>query len=98
MIGIVDYGMGNLYSLSQALERLEQPYVISDDPSELDKSDGLILPGVGAFKDAMGLLNQKKLSDYLRGYAEKSRCSESVSVCSCYLMKARKACRLRDSA
>ncbi|QAA23030.1 imidazole glycerol phosphate synthase subunit HisH [Sporolactobacillus terrae] len=71
MIGIVDYGMGNLYSLSQALERLEQPYVISDDPSELDKSDGLILPGVGAFKDAMGLLNQKKLSDYLSAYAEK---------------------------
>ncbi|MCQ2008675.1 imidazole glycerol phosphate synthase subunit HisH [Sporolactobacillus sp. STSJ-5] len=70
MIGIVDYGMGNLYSLSQALKRLEQSYIISDDPSELDTTDGLILPGVGAFKDAMGLLNEKHLSDYLKRYAQ----------------------------
>lgn len=70
MIGIVDYGMGNLYSLSQALKRLEQSYIISDEPNELDKTDGLILPGVGAFKDAMALLHEKKLSDYLRTYAQ----------------------------
>ncbi|MCO7124851.1 imidazole glycerol phosphate synthase subunit HisH [Sporolactobacillus shoreicorticis] len=71
MIGIVDYGMGNLYSLSQALKRLEQSYIISDDPGELDTTDGLILPGVGAFKDAMGLLKEKHLSDYL------SRCAQT---------------------
>ncbi|MCO7175927.1 imidazole glycerol phosphate synthase subunit HisH [Sporolactobacillus kofuensis] len=70
MIGIVDYGMGNLYSLSQALNRLEQSYLISDEPSELDKTDGLILPGVGAFKDAMALLNQKQLTAYIRNYAQ----------------------------
>lgn len=70
MIGIVDYGMGNLYSLSQALKRLEQPYFISDEPSVLEKADGLILPGVGAFKDAMGLLNEKHLNEFLRKFAE----------------------------
>ncbi|WP_100488865.1 imidazole glycerol phosphate synthase subunit HisH [Sporolactobacillus pectinivorans] len=69
MIGIVDYGMGNLYSLSRALIRLEESYFISDHAEKLDEADGLILPGVGAFKDAMALLNEKKLTGFLRSYA-----------------------------
>ncbi|WP_010630442.1 imidazole glycerol phosphate synthase subunit HisH [Sporolactobacillus vineae] len=69
MIGIVDYGMGNLYSLSRALIRLEEAYFISDNENELAKADGLILPGVGAFRDAMLLLNQKKLTGFIRHYA-----------------------------
>ncbi|MCI1882653.1 MAG: imidazole glycerol phosphate synthase subunit HisH [Sporolactobacillus sp.] len=69
MIGIVDYGMGNLYSLSRALIRLGQPYFISDRPDDLQQSAGLILPGVGAFGDAMMLLNEKKLTAFLRDYA-----------------------------
>ncbi|MCL1630628.1 imidazole glycerol phosphate synthase subunit HisH [Sporolactobacillus sp. CPB3-1] len=70
MIGVVDYGMGNLYSLSQALRRLDQTYIISDQAEDLDRADGLILPGVGAFKDAMRLLHEKHLSTYLRTFAE----------------------------
>lgn len=70
MIGIVDYGMGNLYSLSQALKRLDQDFVISDHSSELAGTDGLILPGVGAFKDAMALLNEKGLSAFLTRYVQ----------------------------
>lgn len=69
MIGIVDYGMGNLYSLSQALERLDAPFLISSQATELEKTDGLILPGVGAFKDAMRALTQQKLVPFLRAYA-----------------------------
>lgn len=71
MIGIVDYGMGNLYSLSRALIRLDEPYFISDSAEKLDQADGLILPGVGAFKDAMALLNEKELTGFLRDYADK---------------------------
>ncbi|MDD9149512.1 MULTISPECIES: imidazole glycerol phosphate synthase subunit HisH [unclassified Sporolactobacillus] len=71
MIGIVDYGMGNLYSLSQALKRLGQDFTISDRPDELAETDGLILPGVGAFKDAMALLNKKQLSAFLTRYVQK---------------------------
>lgn len=71
MIGIVDYGMGNLYSLSRALIRLDEPYFISDHEEELAKADGLILPGVGAFRDAMLLLNEKKLTGFIRSYAAK---------------------------
>lgn len=68
MIGIVDYGMGNLFSVSKALERLGVPYVISDDQEELLKADGIILPGVGAFKDAMALLESTHLKETIRTF------------------------------
>ncbi|WP_071393601.1 imidazole glycerol phosphate synthase subunit HisH [Bacillus tuaregi] len=70
MIGIVDYGMGNLFSVSQALKRLEVPFFLSEDPAELAKADGLILPGVGAFKDAMARLNESGLTDFLHDYVK----------------------------
>ncbi|MFK2825456.1 imidazole glycerol phosphate synthase subunit HisH [Bacillus sp. B190/17] len=73
MIGIVDYGMGNLFSVSKALERLGIPYVISESPEELNETKGLILPGVGSFRDAMALLKEKKLDDFLYTYAESGR-------------------------
>jgi imidazole glycerol-phosphate synthase subunit HisH len=69
MIGIVDYGMGNLFSVSKALERLGVSYFISEKGSELSEADALILPGVGAFKDAMARLNESGLSDMIREYA-----------------------------
>ncbi|WP_338471824.1 imidazole glycerol phosphate synthase subunit HisH [Niallia sp. XMNu-256] len=68
MIGIVDYGMGNLFSVSEALKRLEVAFFISEDPDELAKADRLILPGVGAFKDAMVRLNDTGMTDFLHEY------------------------------
>ncbi|KKK39432.1 imidazole glycerol phosphate synthase [Mesobacillus campisalis] len=68
MIGIVDYGMGNLFSVSKALERLEIPYFISEDPEELRKADALLLPGVGSFRDAMERLNALGLTEMIRDY------------------------------
>lgn len=62
MIAIIDYGMGNLYSLSQALQRLDHEYVITDDIEAIRQADKLILPGVGAFGDAMEELSKRKLS------------------------------------
>ncbi|MBY0123852.1 imidazole glycerol phosphate synthase subunit HisH [Bacillus sp. S/N-304-OC-R1] len=70
MIGIIDYGMGNLFSVSKALERLGAPYFISDKREELLKADGLILPGVGSFKDAMELLNRLELTNMIKDYVE----------------------------
>ncbi|QPA30641.1 imidazole glycerol phosphate synthase subunit HisH [Thermaerobacillus caldiproteolyticus] len=66
MIGIIDYGMGNLYSVSKALERLDYEYFISDDLNKLKEAKGLILPGVGSFKDAMRILNETGLSEFIR--------------------------------
>ena len=68
MIGIVDYGMGNLFSVSKGLERLEAESFISDNPEELAKADGLILPGVGSFRDAMSLLEEKGLDKFVKQY------------------------------
>jgi len=64
MIGIVDYGMGNLFSVSKALERLGADYFISADRNQLLEADGLILPGVGAFRDAMERLQADTIKDY----------------------------------
>ena len=52
MIGIIDYGMSNLYSVKNACDYLGLDSVVSKDVSILSKCDKLILPGVGAFKTA----------------------------------------------
>ncbi|EZH66439.1 imidazole glycerol phosphate synthase [Bacillaceae bacterium JMAK1] len=70
MIGIVDYGMGNLHSVSKALERLGATYIVSDNKEKLQSCDGLILPGVGAFKDAMEILHESGLTQFLTQWVE----------------------------
>lgn len=69
MIGIIDYGMGNLHSVSKALERLRLDYFLSEKPGELSKATGLILPGVGAFRDAMQILNNEGLTEFILDWA-----------------------------
>src|SRR3954454_8922446 len=64
MIGIVDYGMGNLFSVCKALERLNAEYFISGDKEELLNADALLLPGVGSFRDAMGVLQVDTIKEF----------------------------------
>lgn len=71
MIAIVDYGAGNLFSVQNALDYLHAAYVITSDPNALRQADGLILPGVGAFPDAMNMLRERGLVDVLRQEAQK---------------------------
>lgn len=59
MIAIVDYGMGNLRSVEKAFERLGFDVKVTDNPNEVRNADKLVLPGVGAFKDAMDGLRQR---------------------------------------
>ncbi|MGP7819405.1 imidazole glycerol phosphate synthase subunit HisH [Niallia sp. 01092] len=73
MLGIIDYGMGNLFSVSKALERLDVPYFISEDKEKLMQADALILPGVGAFKDAMTRLNESGLTEMIHEYVASGR-------------------------
>jgi imidazole glycerol-phosphate synthase subunit HisH len=61
MIAIIDYGMGNLHSVSKALERLGHTCIITSDPDEIECASGVILPGVGAFGDAMRELEARGL-------------------------------------
>ncbi|WP_088227031.1 imidazole glycerol phosphate synthase subunit HisH [Desulfosporosinus sp. FKB] len=58
MIGIVDYGRGNLRSVEKALEKVGFEAMIMTAPQDLQNIDGVILPGVGAFADAMGALKR----------------------------------------
>lgn len=73
MIGIIDYEMGNLFSVSKALERLNVPYFVSENKDELIKADALILPGVGSFRDAMELLNESGLTTMIQEYVKSGK-------------------------
>ena len=66
MIAVIDYGAGNLFSLSGSLKKIGEEAVITNDPAVLDKADHLILPGVGAFEDAMIKLGSTGLIDPLK--------------------------------
>ncbi len=61
MITIVDYGMGNLRSVQKAFQKLGVPAEISQSPLEIAQAEKLVLPGVGAFRDAIHELKTKNL-------------------------------------
>ena len=63
MIAIIDYGMGNLHSVLGGLKHIGQEAVITDDPKRIADADGVILPGVGAFADAIKRLEETGLGD-----------------------------------
>ncbi|AZS13171.1 imidazole glycerol phosphate synthase subunit HisH [Paenibacillus lutimineralis] len=65
-LAIVDYGMGNLHSVAKAIERLGYEAVVSGDAAVLLAADGILLPGVGAFGDAMEQLTASGLDGTLR--------------------------------
>jgi len=61
MIAIVDYGMGNLRSVQKAFERVGHEATITGDPAAVAKADKVVLPGVGAFCDAIAKLRSSQL-------------------------------------
>ena len=71
MIGIIDYGVGNLFSLQASCKAVGQDVFVSGDGAELQKADRLILPGVGAFPDAAKKLNDTGMADFVRVEAAK---------------------------
>jgi len=66
MIAIVDYQMGNLRSVQKALERVGHAAAITSDPRTLATADKIILPGVGAFGDAIAELRRRELVEPIR--------------------------------
>lgn len=73
MIAIIDYGAGNLRSVELAFRRLGAEAAVTADASEIRRADGVILPGVGAFADAMGALKNSGLIPVIRETAESGR-------------------------
>ena len=73
MIAIVDYGCGNLYSLQCSLNFLKLESQITNDPEVIKNADKIILPGVGAFGDAVKLLNNSGLAEVVKKEAAKGK-------------------------
>ena len=72
-IGVVDYGMGNLRSVSKALESLGFPTEVSGDARTLSSCRGIVFPGVGAFRDCMANVVRQGLLPFLREYLASDR-------------------------
>lgn len=73
MIGIVDYGVGNLFSLKSSIEYIGEELIVTSDKDVLEKADKIILPGVGAFGDAILKLQATGLDKELVRMAHEGR-------------------------
>lgn len=73
MIAVIDYGMGNLRSVYKALEKEGYSAKITRDPEEVEEACGVILPGVGAFRDAMANLTRTGLDRAVKRAIEEGK-------------------------
>jgi len=73
LIGIVDYNMGNLASVINAFEKVGADIAVESDPTKLQNYDKLILPGVGAFGDAMKHLKENGMDEAVKAYAKSGK-------------------------
>ncbi|MHC4402384.1 MAG: imidazole glycerol phosphate synthase subunit HisH [Planctomycetota bacterium] len=73
MIAVIDYGMGNLRSVQKGFEKVGHEAVVTGDPAEVARADKVVLPGVGAFEDAMAELRRRKLVDPVLGAIESGK-------------------------
>ena len=79
MIAIVDYGVGNLFSLCSSLERIGVAAVVTSDVETIKKADKLLLPGVGAFADAIEKLRRSGLDLLIKEQAAEGK--EIMGIC-----------------
>jgi len=72
-LGIVDYGVGNIYSLKKAFEHIGVDIVVSREAGVLDNCSGIVLPGVGAISDAASNISAAGLDKVIENQAEKGK-------------------------
>lgn len=73
MIAIIDYGVGNLFSLKSSFAAIGADVTVTSDKAEIERADKIILPGVGAFGDAAKKLSDSGLGEVLINEAEKGK-------------------------
>ncbi len=73
MIAIIDYGMGNLRSVEKAFEKVGFDTVVTDRPEIIEKADKIVLPGVGAFKDAKDGLQERDLIEPIKSHIKQNK-------------------------
>ena len=73
MTGIIDYGVGNLFSLCSSFDYIGEKAIVSGDPDVLNHCDRILLPGVGAFEDAAKKLRQNGLDIFVHETAQSGK-------------------------
>ena len=73
MIAIIDYGVGNLFSLKSSFKSIGVETVVTGDPEIIEKAEKLVLPGVGAFGDASKKLKESGLSEVIKKEVKKGK-------------------------
>lgn len=73
MIALIDYGMGNIHSVKKALEVCGAEVLVTDNPQDIIASEKIVLPGVGAFDDAVCRLEEKGLDSTIRDETSKGK-------------------------
>ncbi len=73
MITIIDYGMGNLRSVEKAFEKVGYDTVVTDKPEIIENADKIVLPGVGAFKDAKDGLQERDLIGPIKNHIKQNK-------------------------
>ncbi|WP_096896212.1 imidazole glycerol phosphate synthase subunit HisH [Candidatus Scalindua japonica] len=73
MIAIIDYGMGNLRSVGKAFEKVGFDAVVTDKAEIIENADKIVLPGVGAFKDAIDGLQERNLIGPIRSHIKQNK-------------------------
>jgi len=76
---IINYGSGNIFSLTNALDHVGVPNVLVSTPEDLDSYDQMILPGVGAFSDCMDKLHEKQFTSAIQTFVEAGK--KTLGIC-----------------
>lgn len=79
MIAVIDYGVGNLFSLCSSLKYIGADSIVTSDKNEITRADKIILPGVGAFADAKAKLDALGLASLIRTLAAEGK--EIMGIC-----------------
>ena len=73
MIAVVDYGVGNLHSVAKALEKVGADTRVTTEWKDVEKAEGVVLPGVGAFKDSMDGLHRSDLAKSIFAFIQSGK-------------------------
>ncbi len=79
MIAIIDYGVGNLFSLCSSFKAIGEDAIITNDKKVIDSAKKIILPGVGAFSDAVKKLNESGMAEVLKEQSSKGK--DIMGIC-----------------
>ena len=80
MIAVIDYGVGNLFSIKSSFARIGVDAVVTADKKIIQNADRIMLPGVGAFEDAAKKLRQSGMADLLREEVKKGKCLMGICL------------------